>query len=61
MPFSNEDDVLRLNAVFGKAAFGDPKEVVQLFLLPDWETFDEYEAAIQAGVKAAFKAASAMG
>jgi len=58
--FSNEADVLRLDEAFGSAAFGNPKEVVRLYLLPDWEALDEYLAAIRAGVEAAYKSAREM-
>jgi len=56
----NESDILRLNAVFGQAAFNNPNEVVRLYLLPNWEALRKHLPAIKQGVAAAFEAAREM-
>ena len=52
--YSNESDVLALNASFGQSAFGNPIEVVRLYLLPNWDALSEHLPAIQKGIAAAF-------
>jgi len=58
--FSNENDVLHLDAIFGKAAYGSPSQTIRIYLLPNWEALDEYLAAIRAGIEAAYKSAREM-
>jgi len=58
--YSNENDVLWLDEVFGNAAFGNPHEVVRIYLLPDWKALDDYLVNIQEGVEAAFEEARKM-
>ena len=53
--YSNESDVLALNASFGQSAFGNPIEVVRLYLLPNWDALSEHIDAVQKGVAAAFE------
>jgi hypothetical protein len=43
-----------LDATFGQAAYGNPKEVIRLYLLPSWDALTEHLPQIQRGVAAAF-------
>jgi hypothetical protein len=47
-------DISRLDATFGQAAYGNPKEVIRLYLLPSWDALTEHLPQIQRGVAAAF-------
>jgi hypothetical protein len=53
--YSNETDILALDAEFGRAAYGSPTEVIRLYLLPNWDALTEHLHAIQRGVAAAFE------
>jgi len=53
--YSNETDILALDASFGRAAYGSPTEVIRLYLLPTWDALTEHLGAIQRGVAAAFE------
>jgi hypothetical protein len=59
--FANEDAILRLDTAFGQTAYGNPKEVIRLYLLPSWEALTEHLPEVQRGVAAAFAKAKAMG
>jgi len=52
--YSNEADILALDAAFGRAAFGNPTDVIRLYLLPHWGALSEHLHAIQKGIAAAF-------
>jgi hypothetical protein len=52
--YSNETDILALDASFGRAAYGSPTDVVRLYLLPTWDALTDHLPAIQRGVAAAF-------
>lgn len=58
--YSNEMDVLQLDAEFGKAAFGNPNEIIRLYLLPSFDQLAEHIDQVRAGLSAAYKAAEAM-
>jgi len=53
--YSNETDILALDASFGRAAYGSPTEVIRLYLLPNWDALTEHLPAIQRGIAAAFE------
>jgi hypothetical protein len=53
--YSNEVDILSLDASFGQAAYGSPTQVIRLYLLPNWSALTEHIDAIQRGVAAAFE------
>jgi len=53
--YSNENDILALDAAFGQAAYGNPSMVVRLYLLPNWSALSEHIEDIQHGVAAAFE------
>ncbi len=55
--FSNEGDIMKLDVVFGQAAYNDPKQVIRLYLLPDWSALDSHITAVRQGIVAAYKAA----
>jgi len=55
--YSNEDDVLMLDAVFGHVVFGNQDKVIIIYLLPNWEALDDYLVEIQEGVVAVFEEA----
>jgi hypothetical protein len=59
--FANEDAILRLDGVFGQAAYGNPKEVIRLYLLPSWDALTEHLPQIQRRVAAAFAEAQRWG
>ena len=52
--YSNETDILALDAEFGRAAYGSPTQVIRLYLLPNWDALSEHIDAVQKGVAAAF-------
>ena len=56
--YSNEADILALDAAFGRAAFGNPTDVIRLYLLPHWGALSEHLHAIQKGIAAAFEDAA---
>ena len=45
----------------GQAAYGNPKEVIRLYLLPSWDVLAEHLPQIQCGVAAAFAEAQRWG
>ena len=53
--YSNETDILALDASFGRAAYGSPNDVIRLYLLPNWDALTEHLPAVQRGVAAAFE------
>ena len=53
--YSNEADILALDAEFGRAAYGSPTEVIRLYLLPNFNALSEHLPNIQRGVAAAFE------
>jgi hypothetical protein len=53
--YSNETDILALDAEFGRAAYGNPSTVIRLYLLPNWGALSEHIDAIHRGVAAAFE------
>jgi hypothetical protein len=53
--YSNETDILALDASFGQAAYGSPNDVIRLYLLPTWDALTEHIGAIQRGVASAFE------
>jgi hypothetical protein len=53
--YSNETDILALDAEFGRAAYGSPTQVIRLYLLPTWDALTEHLPNIQRGVAAAFE------
>ena len=58
--YSNEHDIMMLDEVFGRTAFGNPHEVVRIYMMPNWDALNEHLAAIQEGIEAAFNAAREM-
>ena len=58
--YSNENDVMMLDAVFGQAAYGNPARVVRLYLLPNWSALNEHIEEVQHGVAAAFERAKSL-
>jgi len=58
--YSNEDDVMMLDAVFGQAAYGNPATVIRLYLLPNWSALNEHIEEVQRGVAAAFERAKSL-
>jgi hypothetical protein len=59
--FANEDAILRLDTAFGQTAYGNPKEVIRLYLLPSWDALTEHLPEVQRGVAAAFAEAQRWG
>ena len=59
--FANENDVLALDDAFGRAAYNNPKEVIRLYLLPNWDALSEHLPEVRQGVSAAFEAAKQFG
>jgi hypothetical protein len=59
--FANEDAILRLDGVFGQVAYGNPKQVIRLYLLPSWDALTKHLPEIQRGVAAAFAEAQRWG
>jgi hypothetical protein len=53
--YSNETDILALDASFGQAAFSSPTQVIRLYLLPNWGALTEHLSNIQRGIAAAFE------
>jgi hypothetical protein len=53
--YSNEMDILALDASFGQGAFGSPTQVIRLYLLPNFSALTEHLPNIQRGVAAAFE------
>jgi hypothetical protein len=53
--YSNEADILALDAEFGRAAYGSPTQVIRLYLLPNFSALTEHLPNIQRGVAAAFE------
>jgi len=53
--YSNEMDILALDASFGRAAFGSPTQVIRLYLLPNFSALTEHLPNIQRGIAAAFE------
>ena len=53
--YSNEMDILALDASFGQAAFGSPTQVIRLYLLPNFSALTEHLPNIQRGIAAAFE------
>jgi len=58
--YNNENDILMLDYAFGEAAYGDPKQVIRLYLLPTWGALSEHLQQVRVGIKAAFEAAKAL-
>ena len=58
--FSNENDVLHLDAVFGKAAYGSPSQTIRLYLLPAWDALSEHLSQVRQGVQAVFEVAKTL-
>jgi len=58
--YSNENDVMMLDAAFGQAAYGNPSSVIRLYLLPNWSTLSEHIEDIQRGVAAAYEKAKSL-
>jgi len=53
--YSNEMDILALDASFGRAAYGSPTQAIRLYLLPNFSALTEHLPNIQRGVAAAFE------
>jgi len=58
--YSNENDVMMLDTVFGQAAYGNPSTVIRLYMLPNWEALGEHIEVVQRGVAAAFEKAKSL-
>jgi len=58
--YSNENDILMLDYAFGEAAYGDPKQVIRLYLLPTWDLLSEHLQQVRAGIQAVFEKAKAL-
>jgi len=53
--YSNETDILALDAEFGQAAYDNPSVVIRLYLLPHWGALNEHLEAVKRGIAAAFE------
>jgi hypothetical protein len=58
--YSNEADILALDAEFGRAAYGSPTQVIRLYLLPNFSALTEHLPNIQRGIAAAFEGAKGL-
>jgi len=58
--YSNEADILALDASFGRAAYGSPTQVIRLYLLPNWSAPSEHLPNIQRGLAASFDDAKSL-
>ena len=58
--YSNEADILALDASFGRAAYGSPTQVIRLYLLPNWSALSEHLPNIQRGLAASFDDAKSL-
>jgi len=58
--FSNELNVVYLDMVFRKTAFGNFIQTIPLHLLPDWQHFSQYLPQVRRGIQMAFEVAKTL-